>query len=128
LWGNGPAVGEASWQRALREELDHWERALGANERVPEGWAEAISEDPHQRVLERAGLRYEGKFDFAVVTRWSVDSVIGYVYSTSVLSHAVLQEDAPAFEYEIRARLLRESPNDEFEQHTSFAYELARLH
>jgi SAM-dependent methyltransferase len=127
LWGNGPDAGDSPWQRTMREELERWQRALGANDRVPEAWQQAIIDDPHAHVLERAGLRYEGKFEFPVITQWKVDSLIGFVFSTSVLNRAVLQDKAPAFEHDLRARLLRESSNDTFEQHTTFAYELARL-
>jgi SAM-dependent methyltransferase len=126
LWGGGPWAGDAPWQQALHDELERWQDALGARDRVPEGWQRVIEQDPHAQVLQRAGLTYEGRFEFAVEMRWTVDSLIGFTYSTSFLSQAVLREHAPAFERELRARLLTEVPDGQFEQHSTFAYELAR--
>jgi hypothetical protein len=111
----------------MREELERWQNALGAHDRIPDGWERAINDDPHAAVLERAGLRYEGTFEFPVMTQWNVDALIGLVYSTSFLNRAVLREQAPDFERDLRARLLAERPGDDFEQPTTFAYELARL-
>jgi hypothetical protein len=41
-----------------------------------------VERDPHEQVLRRAGLSYEGKIEFSVATRWTVESLIGFAYST----------------------------------------------
>jgi hypothetical protein len=46
-------------------------------------------------VLRRAGLSYEGSFEHSVVERWSVESLIGFMYSTSVLNRTVLSGAGP---------------------------------
>jgi hypothetical protein len=48
------------------------------------------------------------------------------VYSTSFLNRTVLQDRADAFERDLRRRLLGCCPDGVFEQHLTFAYELAR--
>ncbi len=58
--------GDRSWQRAMDEALEWWRDALGARDRVAEGWQSAIDRDPHEQVLRRAGLRYEGLFEFVL--------------------------------------------------------------
>jgi SAM-dependent methyltransferase len=126
LWAGTPWGGDRPWQRALDETLERWRDALGARDRVPEGWEAAIDRDPHEQVLRRAGLVYEGQFEFSQVQRWTVDSLIGFVYSTSFLNRAVLAHDVDAFEADLRERLLACCADGVFEQDLTFAYELAR--
>ena len=71
-------------------------------------------------------MAYEGPFEFSIVERWTLDSVIGFVYSTSFLSRAVLEHHLDAFESELRAQLLACQGDGVFEQDLTFAYELAR--
>ncbi|MDH3681034.1 MAG: class I SAM-dependent methyltransferase [Acidimicrobiia bacterium] len=126
LWGGTPWRGERRWQRALSDCLERWEREVGALDRVPPGWEQAMDEDPHEQVLRRAGLAYEGSFGFSVVERWSIESLIGFVYSTSFLNRAALGDGADAFERDLRGQLLACRPDGIFEQQLTFAYELAR--
>jgi hypothetical protein len=110
----------------MRAGFERWMDALRARDRVPAWWEEAMARDPHEHVLRRAGLSYEGKFEFSVVQQWSVESLIGFVYSTSILNRGVLGDEADAFEREIGEQLLDACPDGIFEQEMSFAYELAR--
>jgi SAM-dependent methyltransferase len=126
LWGGTPWPGDQPWQRVLLDMFERWMDAVGARTRVPEGWEKAMEQDPHEMVLRRAGLSYEGKFEFSVVERWSVDSLIGFVYSTSFLNRTVLAHHAGAFESDLRTQLLACCPDGVFEQDLTFAYELAR--
>ena len=126
LWGESPWTGERPWQRVLTDTVDRWVDALDARDRVPEGWEQAIVRDPHEQVLRRAGLSYEGKFGFPVVERWSVESLCGFVESTSVLNRTVLGDRTDGFEDDLRARLLACCPDGAFVQDASYAYELAR--
>jgi hypothetical protein len=85
-----------------------------------------MDQDPHEQVLRRAGLSYEGLFEFSTVERWSVESLIGFVYSTSFLNRAVLEHHVDAFESDLGRRLHACCPDGVFEQDLTFAYELAR--
>jgi SAM-dependent methyltransferase len=126
LWGGTPWRGDRPWQRALDEALDRWMDAIGVRDRVPQGWQAAIDRDPHERVLRRAGLDYEGRFEFPCKHHWTVDSLIGFVYSTSFLSRAVLAHHVDVFERDLRVQLLTCCADDRFEADVTFAYELAR--
>ena len=126
LWGGDPWGEGRDWQQVLRDTLDRWRDATGTRDRVPEGWREAIERDPHEQVLRRAGLAYDGKFEFTVPGTWSIDSLVGLVYSTSFLNPTVLGSHAEAFEADLRARLQACRPDGVFAQTLSFAYELAR--
>jgi len=113
-------------QRVLDDLVRRWMDALGARDRVPEGWPQAIDRDPHEQVLRRAGLSYEGRFEFSVVERWTIESLIGFIYSTSVLNRAVLVDHIDAFESDLRSQLLACDHDGVFEQDLTFAYDLAR--
>lgn len=126
LWGESPWSGDRPWQRALEETLQRWRDALGARDRVPDGWQAAMERDPHEHVLRRAGLAYEGRSEVPVVERWTVESLLGFVSTTSFLNRAVLGHHAAAFERDLRARLLACRADGAFEQDATFAYELAR--
>jgi SAM-dependent methyltransferase len=126
LWGGVPWGDGLDWQQVLRDTQNRWRDTAGAGDRVPEGWQEAIDRDPHEQVLVRAGLAYEGEFEFRIPHRWTVDDLIGFTYSTSFLSQAALGAHAAAFEDDLRARLLACRPDGELEQDLSYAYEYAR--
>jgi SAM-dependent methyltransferase len=126
LWGDVPSRGDREWQRVLGETLVDWTQRVGAQERVPAGWAEAVERDPHEAVLRRVGLAYEGKFEFTAPATWSVDALTGYAYSTSVLSRAALGDHVAEFAADLRRRLLACQGDGMFEQDVSFAYQLAR--
>jgi SAM-dependent methyltransferase len=126
LWGGTPWRGDVPWQRALDETLDRWRNALGVRDRVPEGWEATLDRDPHEQVLRRGGLAYEGLFEFSLVERWTVGSLIGFVYSTSFLNRAVLARHVEVFETDMRERLFAGCGDGVFEQELTFAYELAR--
>jgi hypothetical protein len=106
--------------------FEHWMDAVDARARVPAGWEEVMEQDPHAQVLRRAGLTYEGLSEFSVVERWSVESLVGFVYSTSFLNRAALGQQAGAFEHDLRTQLHACCPDGVFHQDLTFAYELAR--
>lgn len=126
LWSDMPTEGDHQWQRVLRDLFEGWLDALGARSRLPAGWHAAMASDPHDQVLRRAGLRYEGQFEFSVVKQWDVGSLIGFVYSTSLLNRGVIRHRADEFERDVRARLLACCPDGVFVQDLGVSYELAR--
>src|SRR4029077_3784576 len=67
-----------------------------------------------------------GSFEFPVGYRWTPEALIGLVYSTSFLSHAVLGDLTEDFEAELRRALPASDPTGPLAQTIRFAYELAR--
>jgi SAM-dependent methyltransferase len=126
LWGGTPWRGPRPWQRVLHTTLERWRDSVGARDRVPHGWEQAMDRDPHEEVLRRAGLSYEGRFEFSVIEQWNVGSLVGFVYSTSDLNRAVIEHHTDAFERDLRMQLLACCADGVFEQDLTFAYELAR--
>jgi len=126
LWGEPPGFGDQPWERVMHATTERWVDTLGVRDRVPEGWEEAIARDPHAEVFRRVGLTYEGSFDFPAVETWTVESLIGFVYTTSFLNRTVLGEHADAFEHDLRGRLLECRADGVFTQAPTYRYELAR--
>ncbi len=122
LWSNVPWAEGADWQFDIAERVRHWEQRL-AEDRVPAGWREAMQSEPTSEVLKMVGLAYEGRFTFPITLTWTVDSLMGFIYSSSTLNQTVLQGHASEFEADIR-KVVGAGP---LTQQTSAVYELARL-
>lgn len=100
LWSGTPWGGDRPWQRALQDCMARWRDVADARDRVPAGWQEAMDRDPHDAVLRRAGLVYEGPTELTVSQRWTVESLTGFMYSTSFLNRTALgphTADGPDF-------------------------------
>jgi SAM-dependent methyltransferase len=126
LWSAIPADGSEEWQRRLAEIIVDWMERAGSADRVPADFERQLELFPHTKVLEDAGLVVEGRSEFAGTHDWSIAGLIGFLYSTSVLSKAVLGDRAPAFEADLEARMRAVEPSGVFRERTSFAYDLAR--
>jgi SAM-dependent methyltransferase len=126
IWGDVPWRGDRPWQRAMEETFLEWAAKTGATDRVPAGWEAAMTSDPHEQVLRRAGFDYAGTFVWAVEQTWTVESLAGYLYSTSVLNRTVLGHRSDEFEKEFTERLLPYATDGRFYESANYAYELAR--
>jgi ubiquinone/menaquinone biosynthesis C-methylase UbiE len=126
LWGDSPWRGKQPWQKAMDDLLGRWMARLGATDRVPSGWEAAMLAEPHHQVLRDAGFVYVGKFEFQTNQAWTVESLIGFVYSTSFLNRHALGDQATAFELDLTESLSRLGVDDSVSQPACYAYELAR--
>ena len=63
--------------------------------------------------------------DIPVRERWSIDDIVGYLYSTSYASKIILGDRAPAFEHDIRHALHTLNPDGQFEKITEYTAILA---
>jgi SAM-dependent methyltransferase len=126
VWGDGPNLGESRWQAVFQEVCARWVEELGATDRVPAGWQAVIDRDPHEQVLRRAGFDYVGRWEFTMEQTWTVETLIGFVYSTSYLARPVLGDRAAEFEADLGRRLRAEVPSGQFLRTATYAYQLAR--
>ncbi|XSC45121.1 hypothetical protein ACF1BQ_002375 [Bradyrhizobium sp. RDT10] len=58
---------------------------------------------------------------------WTADSIVGYLYSTSFASRAVLGNLQKSFEDDLRERLSRLSAADQFAEEIEFSIVSARV-
>jgi SAM-dependent methyltransferase len=125
LWGGTPQLGSNPWQRALAGLFEEWMAKLGVTDRVPAAWERLMDRYPHEQVLAEAGFDYVGKFEFTVELAWTVESLVGFSYTTSFLNREVLGDKVGQFEQDLAERLCSYQPDGVFSQQTSFAYQLA---
>ena len=126
LWSSTPLNGPAPWQREMADLVVEWMDRVGARDRLPADLEEHLTQHPHARVLEDAGLVVLGHHEFVERHDWTAESVTGFVYSTSLLSRVVLGSRTNEFEHEVRERLQNIDPSGVYTEEVSFAYELAR--
>jgi ubiquinone/menaquinone biosynthesis C-methylase UbiE len=128
LWGGSPWDDDrAPWQRAMAQTVERWRsRAQGLRDRVPAGYAENRQRRPDLEILRAAGFEPAGTHRFPVPWEWTPDTLIGFAYSTSVLSREALGDLAPGFEEDLRHAVCACEPSGVLRQSIEFAYELAR--
>jgi SAM-dependent methyltransferase len=125
LWSSHPLNGAAPWQDAFAAIVVDWVQRVGADDRVPAELEAHIAQHPHATVLEDAGFAIVGRYEFAEIHDWTITTLIGLVYSTSLLPRAVLGDQTDPFEDDLRERLQTIEPSGIFREHASFAYDLA---
>lgn len=126
LWGGIPSEGDEDWQKVMRATIERWMTKIQANDRLPQEFHQVRIDRPDAAVLQDAGFELVGSFEFPTPYRWTVDDLIGFTYSTSLLTRAVLGDKAGQFETDLRGDL-HDHEQAGLLQHTMrFAYELAR--
>lgn len=126
VWAGTPTEGSRRWQKELENLFVEWMDRLGTSDRVPVTWMDAIRADSHEQVLRRAGLEYLGKFEFVEDQTWTVESLIGFAYSTSMLNRQAQGSASAEFEREVAVRLGPYAQDGGLMASASYAYELAR--
>ena len=126
LWGGSPWLGPESWQRAMSETMERWRALARGQDRIPAGYAENRERRPDLDILRDTGFEPAGFYKFPVSWEWTPDTLIGFAYSTSVVSREALGDLAPGFEEDLRREVLACEPSGVFRQTIDFDYELAR--
>jgi SAM-dependent methyltransferase len=124
--GMNPWEGQAPWQRAMAGVVEHWQSEARAGDRVPPGYQQDRRERPDAAVLRQAGFEVVGSYGFPAVHAWTVETLTGYAFSTSVLSRAALGGHAGDFEADLRRELGRFASAGALHETIDFGYLLAR--
>ena len=126
LWGGSPWRGAAPWQRAMDDTMARWSAMVRDRTRVPPTYERVRSARPDLAILEEAGFTLLGTLRASLDHAWTCEELIGFVYSTSVLSRLVLGDLAGPFEDDLARSLLAREPSGVFAQELTFAAEVAR--
>jgi SAM-dependent methyltransferase len=103
--------GTTDWEAAVRAALA---RHLGPDRRAGGGiYREG---ERHEQVLARSRFERIEMFDISVHERWSIEEIVGCLYSTSYASKKILGGRCDAFERDVRENLLRLAPDGQFEK------------
>ncbi len=125
LWSAPPMHGGEPWEQAMAAAVSDWMERVAATDRLPADLGEHLA-TPDAVVLRDAGFATVERHELVHDHDWTIEALIGLVYSTSILPQAALGDRAPEFETDLRARLGAIEPSGVFRQRASFAYDLAR--
>lgn len=120
LGPGGVHSGSTAWEATLREVLS---RQLGPQRRAGTGIYQ--EGERHEHALLRTRFTALEIADISVREQWSLDQLVGYLYSTSYASKTLLGERAAAFEQDVRESLLRLRPDGWFDKQVEYNVILA---
>ncbi|MCO5176425.1 MAG: methyltransferase domain-containing protein [Thermomicrobiales bacterium] len=112
LTGDGCGIwtGELDWQVIVRTTLRDW---LGTERRAGDS-TYRVAHDPWEDILARSAFHRFEERHFPVRHTWSVETVLGFLYSTSFAAPRLFGDNRPAFEADLRERLLALEPAGRF--------------
>jgi SAM-dependent methyltransferase len=114
--------GQEPWQQVIIRTIKDW---LGEERRAGTGVFKAAP--LHQECLAQTPFADIKVTEFHKTHVWSADSIVGYLYSTSFASRAVLGNLREPFEDDLRERLSRLSAADQFAEEIEFSIVSARV-
>lgn len=112
VFERGLGRGVFSWQGVAKEVI---ERYLGKRRRAGSGFY-VRPRLWHEDILARSPFRCVTTYRQKTQTRWTVRSIIGYLYSTSYSSRWLFGKRAAAFERDLRRSLLAVQPSGVFRE------------
>jgi SAM-dependent methyltransferase len=124
--GMNPWEGDEPWQRAMAGVVDHWMTRTGGRDRIPPGYEEDRRQRPDVAVLRAAGFEVAAGHEFPAAHVWTAETLVGYAFSTSVLSPSALGGHAHDLETDLRRELGAYESAGGLRETIGFAYELVR--
>jgi SAM-dependent methyltransferase len=118
--------GPEPWKGVLRRVVDGWLAERVPPERQVAGVPAGSGPEHSIRVLERLGFGDVVSRSFSEPLEWSVESLLGCLFSMSRCSRRVLGDTVEAFEAEIRDVLLAHEPSSRFVEELRCGYTLGR--
>lgn len=104
--------GEEEWQKSVIKVIQKW---LGKERRVGTQFYSAPSRE-YEEYLKEAGFTRIKKIIFNMDYRWNLETILGYLYSTSFCSKEQLKENALDFQKDLEKALKEINPDGVFEQ------------
>jgi hypothetical protein len=126
LGGYGLTSGTEPWQRLVAAIVRHWTSHHAAHGAVAAPPQPGSGPDHNERVLRATGFVEVASYPFVTPHDWTIDTIIGNLYSTSFCSKRVLGANAAAFEAELKAALLAHNPSGTYREQMRFGYTIGR--
>jgi len=97
----------------------------------PRGWAAsrpgaAVSPEQQAQLMREAGFEAVASHRFSTPHEWTLETIVGYLESTSVCSRRLLGEAFEGFEQELRAALLDHDVTGRYREDLAFGFTIAR--
>jgi len=126
LGSDGVMEGKEPWQRLVAEIVRRWTsraRPRGGGAAQPQPGSGPTH---YERVLHEAGFEAVASYQFVEAHSWTIETIIGYLYSSSFCSKHVLGDSSDAFEADLRAALLAHDPSGTYREQIGFGYTIGR--
>jgi len=104
--------GDEEWQRAIKEIIQKYlgkERGVGKEK-------PKVSEERWENILARSIFRFIKTHDVPIVREWDIESIIGYVFSTSFAAPYLFGDQLGKFKEEVKNTLLSINPRGVFQE------------
>jgi ubiquinone/menaquinone biosynthesis C-methylase UbiE len=114
------------WQRLVAQIVQRWTGRAVSTGGVSTAHVPGGGTEHGEQVLREAGYEEVGSYSFDEPHDWTIETIIGNLYSLSVCSKRVLGSKAEAFEAELKAGLLAHDPSGLYHETMRFGYTLGR--
>jgi len=101
------------WKDIIIQTIEHW---LGNERKAGTEGTYVHPDEQFEAGLKESEFRDYETDNFDLTRNWTIDRILGYLYSTSYCSLPVLGNKKEAFEADIRARLRDFDPAGEFKE------------
>jgi SAM-dependent methyltransferase len=101
---------DSAWCRAVKATIQRW---LGQERRAGSS-VFAVAPERHEAIVDRSAFGPSEAHLLRFRREWTVDQVIGYLYSTSFCSRRLLGDKQPDFEADLRQTLLSIDPGGRY--------------
>jgi ubiquinone/menaquinone biosynthesis C-methylase UbiE len=110
LWNPDMGIGDEPWIAALSEVV---RRHLGERRRAGSGYYQGVARS-HEELLRDSPFKEVSSGSTTAIVTWTLDEVVGYLYSTSFANRDILGDRVDAFESDLRATLIALEPSGRF--------------
>lgn len=126
LGSYGVMEGTEAWQHIVADIARRWTgraRPSGDGSAQP---TPGSGPEHYELVLREAGFEDVASYSFDEGYTWTIETIIGNLYSTSFCSRNVLGNTSEAFEADLRAALLAYDPSGTYRETMRFGYTIGR--
>jgi ubiquinone/menaquinone biosynthesis C-methylase UbiE len=116
--------GKGPWQEIVGETVRRWRSRNPNGDGLTRG--PASHPEHNERVFREAGFADVASYAFVEMQEWTIESILGYLYSTSASSRAALGTHIEGFETDLRAALLAHDPSGIYREDAQWGYTLGR--
>ena len=116
--------GTEPWQRIIVDTVGKWVDGNASTDE-PSAKPEPGS-GSDESVLRDAGFSDVESFSFVHPQIWTLETIVGHLYSTSRCSKKVLGDATADFEADLKRSLIKHDPRERYSENLRFGYTLAR--
>lgn len=117
-------TGKEPWQIKTKEVIQEF---LGPDRKAGRGKSYVTSPDPYDVVLKRNGFVDIDMYKIPIIRHWSLNAIIGYLYSTSFSAYHLYDGKNALFETELKQQLSVANHNrEDFVERAEFLIQGAR--